>query len=506
MYQALYRKYRPSTFEDVCGQEHITSVLKTQLQTGKVSHAYMFCGSRGTGKTTCAKILAKAVNCENPQNGEPCNECPTCREIQEDRVLDVVEMDAASNNGVDNVRRLCDEVQYLPAETKKRVYIIDEAHMITPAAFNALLKTIEEPPEHVLFIFATTEVNSIPATILSRCQRFDFKRIRPQVIVDRIMRIAGLEGIQLERDGAAVLAKLADGAMRDALSLLEACQSRQGILNAEAVVEALGLGNREMVLSLCRAVAEQNSTRCLHLIQQLYEKMSDFKEVIGDILAIYRDLLVFKCVPNAREFVQAYENEWNELEKIAALLPQETIIYQSKLIEEFYTSYDRIASEKKASGEILFLRLCNPSLSDGAEALAARIADLEKKIAAGVGVPVKKESAKKPEGKTEEPKKKAPQENPPAAENGSYPYTVKLKNLLQSEAALSSWLPQIDFVQKGDMLSILTGSFAKGVLASMGAQEKILKIAQSLSPEIQKAVLEEKSAVAKNTVSDLDEL
>jgi DNA polymerase-3 subunit gamma/tau len=202
MYQALYRKYRPSTFDDVCGQEHITSVLKMQLQKGRVSHAYLFCGSRGTGKTSCAKILAKAVNCENPINGEPCNQCDSCRAINEERLLDVVEMDAASNNGVDHIRRLCDEVQFLPSEGKKRVYIVDEVHMLSNSAFNALLKTIEEPPAHVLFILATTEVNAIPATILSRCQRFDFKRITPEIVSARLMKISVKENIALQEDAS----------------------------------------------------------------------------------------------------------------------------------------------------------------------------------------------------------------------------------------------------------------------------------------------------------------
>jgi DNA polymerase-3 subunit gamma/tau len=250
MYQALYRKYRPTSFSDVVGQDHITSVLKTQLQKGKVFHAYMFCGSRGTGKTTCAKILAKAVNCENPINGEPCNQCSACTAINEERVLDVVEMDAASNNGVDHIRRLCDEVQFLPSEVKKRVYIIDEVHMLSTSAFNALLKTIEEPPAHVLFILATTEINDIPATIMSRCQRFDFKRITSEIITDRLMEISTKENIPLERDAAAIIARLSDGAMRDALSLLEACQGHSGTITADRIQGILGLCNRELVIDL----------------------------------------------------------------------------------------------------------------------------------------------------------------------------------------------------------------------------------------------------------------
>ena len=274
MYQALYRKYRPTTFEDVCGQEHITSVLKTQLQNGKISHAYIFCGSRGTGKTTCAKILAKAVNCENPVGSDPCNACPSCMAINEERVLDVVEMDAASNNGVDHIRRLCDEVQFMPSELKKRVYIIDEVHMLSNSAFNALLKTIEEPPSHVLFILATTEMHEIPATIMSRCQRFDFKRITPQVITKRLLSIAEKEGIELHEDAAQIIARLSDGAMRDALSLLEACQGHEGVITAQSIHQILGLSSRDTIISLCRAIASQDTATCLSLVNSTVKTLS----------------------------------------------------------------------------------------------------------------------------------------------------------------------------------------------------------------------------------------
>ena len=227
MYQALYRKYRPQTFDDVVGQQGVTQTLKNQLQTGRLSHAYLFTGTRGTGKTTCAKILAKAVNCENPQDGNPCNRCAACRSIDAGACMDVLEIDAASNNGVDSVRALRDDAVYTPAEVKKRVYIIDEVHMLSLSAFNALLKIIEEPPEHLLFILATTELHKVPATILSRCQRFAFRRIVPEDIVGRLNYIAYQESIELEPDAAAFLARLADGGLRDAVSLLDQCARRQ---------------------------------------------------------------------------------------------------------------------------------------------------------------------------------------------------------------------------------------------------------------------------------------
>ena len=244
MYQALYRKWRPKTFDEVTGQSHITDTLKTQVASSRLSHAYLFTGTRGTGKTTCAKILARAVNCERPVDGNPCNQCPACRGILDGSILDVLELDAASNNGVDQVRALRDEAAYAPAAVKKRVYIIDEVHMLTPAAFNALLKIMEEPPEHLMFILATTELHKVPATILSRCQRFSFKRILPEDIVNRLEYVASQEGIDLPADGAALLARLADGGMRDALSLLDQCAVGGGTIDRARVLDTLGLSGQ----------------------------------------------------------------------------------------------------------------------------------------------------------------------------------------------------------------------------------------------------------------------
>ena len=248
MYQALYRKYRPQTFDDVVGQQGVTQTLKNQLQTGRLSHAYLFTGTRGTGKTTCAKILAKAVNCENPQDGNPCNRCAACRSIDAGACMDVLEIDAASNNGVDSVRALRDDAVYTPAEVKKRVYIIDEVHMLSLSAFNALLKIIEEPPEHLLFILATTELHKVPATILSRCQRFAFRRIVPEDIVGRLNYIAYQESIELEPDAAAFLARLADGGLRDAVSLLDQCASAaQGAVTVDEACKVLGLAGAQLL-------------------------------------------------------------------------------------------------------------------------------------------------------------------------------------------------------------------------------------------------------------------
>ena len=245
MYQALYRKWRPKSFADVIGQEHITATLQKQVADGRLSHAYLFTGTRGTGKTTCAKILAKAVNCENPENGNPCNKCPSCLGIDSGAFLDVTELDAASNNGVDHVRALRDEAIYSPAQVKRRVYIIDEVHMLSISAFNALLKILEEPPEHLMFILATTELHKVPATILSRCQRFSFRRILPRDIAARMEYVAAEEGIDLRRDGAELLSRLADGALRDALSLLDQCAVGGGTVDSERVLDTLGLAGSD---------------------------------------------------------------------------------------------------------------------------------------------------------------------------------------------------------------------------------------------------------------------
>ncbi len=489
MYQALYRKYRPTDFSDVCGQDHITSVLKTQLQNGRVSHAYLFCGSRGTGKTTCAKILAKAVNCENPQGGEPCNDCASCRAINEERVLDVVEMDAASNNGVDHIRRLCDEVQFLPSEVKKRVYIIDEVHMLSNSAFNALLKTIEEPPAHVLFILATTEVNDIPATILSRCQRFDFKRITPEIIQKRLLDVALKENIPLEPSAASVIARLSDGALRDALSLLESCQGYEGTITAEKIHSLLGLGSRDSLIRLCRAIAEQNIASCLSIANEIYEKMSDFKEVIGEIIAIYRDLLVIQSVPDFEKHVDGYANEIPIFVEISKLLTLETILYQIKEMEAFYSSYDSISTGKKASAEILLIRLCKESLSQDTSALLSRISKLERAMESGVSLPQKAmreetiEIKKAAEPSPQKPKVPEPPA-PFALKSSEYSGSVKLKNRLQDIAYIKPWLSQIRFVEKDGVLVLQTSSFIKGLLLGSDAKEAVLKAAQAIDSSV----------------------
>ena len=300
MYQALYRKYRPQTFDDVVGQQGVTQTLKNQLQTGRLSHAYLFTGTRGTGKTTCAKILAKAVNCENPQDGNPCNRCAACRSIDAGACMDVLEIDAASNNGVDSVRALRDDAVYTPAEVKKRVYIIDEVHMLSLSAFNALLKIIEEPPEHLLFILATTELHKVPATILSRCQRFAFRRIVPEDIVGRLNYIAYQESIELEPDAAAFLARLADGGLRDAVSLLDQCASAaQGAVTVDEACKVLGLAGARQTAALMEAVGRHDAAAALSIFNTQYAEGKDLGAMLDELCAVARDLLILRTAPQA---------------------------------------------------------------------------------------------------------------------------------------------------------------------------------------------------------------
>ncbi|MBE6968790.1 MAG: DNA polymerase III subunit gamma/tau [Ruminococcaceae bacterium] len=296
MYEALYRKYRPRSFADVVGQEHITETLKTQVQSGRLSHAYLFIGTRGTGKTTCARILAKAVNCEHPVNGDPCNECPSCRGIEEGSILDVVELDAASNNGVDDVRMLRDEAVFSPTAVRKRVYIIDEVHMLSKSAFNALLKILEEPPEHLMFILATTELNKVLPTILSRCQRHSFRRLDGETIAKRLSYVAGCEGIDLTADAAELLGRLADGGMRDGLSLLDQCASRKTV-DTEAVLSAMGLAGGLLTAQLARCLEKHDINAALELFRKLWQEGKDPASLLGELAGFFRDALMLRLAP-----------------------------------------------------------------------------------------------------------------------------------------------------------------------------------------------------------------
>jgi DNA polymerase-3 subunit gamma/tau len=312
-YKALYRKWRPRDFDDVCGQSGITDILKYEVNNGKLSHAYLFCGSRGTGKTSCAKILAKAVNCESPINGNPCNKCSACKSIGAGLATDVIEMDAASNNGIDTVRDLQDELAFTPAEFKYRVYIIDEVHMMSGQAFNALLKTLEEPPEYVIFILATTEYNKLPTTIVSRCQRFDFKRIDTNVIINRLLKISSEEGIEITEDAARVIARIARGGMRDAISLLELCAGAHALIDEDLVFATVGGGNRDSAYQIIRAIGKSDYSSVYRIINDIVMSSGDIAIFGQEILDAYRDIMVAKNSDRAKTYLDLTDAEYQTL-------------------------------------------------------------------------------------------------------------------------------------------------------------------------------------------------
>ena len=382
-YQALYRKYRPQTFDDVSGQLAVTQTLKTQLSSGRMSHAYLFTGSRGTGKTSCAKILAKAVNCLNPQDGNPCNCCSACRSIDSGSCMDVLEIDAASNNGVDNVRDLRDDAVYTPSEVKMRVYIIDEVHMLSISAFNALLKIIEEPPEHLLFILATTELHKVPATILSRCQRFSFRRISQEDIAARLQYVAYQENIDLDDSAARVLARLADGGMRDGLSLLDQCASATtGELTAERVYSCLGIAGEQTCGELMGYIASHNTKKALELFNRLYTEGKDLSAMLDELACLTRDLLVMKTASGAGITMLSGVASDQEVLQLTNQLSSGELVRMMNLIQQTLSGFTRSAS-RRMDAELCLMEMCQPELSLDAKALNARITRLEEQLKTG---------------------------------------------------------------------------------------------------------------------------
>lgn len=376
MYQALYRKWRPKTFSEVVGQAHITSTLQRQVAEGRVGHAYLFTGTRGTGKTTCARILAKAVNCEHPVDGAPCGVCDACRGIDNGTLLDVTELDAASNNGVDQVRALREEAVYTPSVLKKRVYIIDEVHMLSIAAFNALLKILEEPPEHLLFILATTELHKVPATILSRCQRFSFKRLLPRDIQQQLLYIAGEEQIDLSSDGAELLARMANGAMRDALSLLDQCRAVEGVIDSRAVLEVLGLAGAAQTVQLMRCVLEQRTGDALALFDQLYRGGKDVTALLSELSDLARDMTVMKAAPEGGSALLTGLYDRKTLAELSGQLPMRRFLYLTDTLQQCCAALpDSI--RPRTDAELCLLKLCDETLSGDLTALAERVAALE---------------------------------------------------------------------------------------------------------------------------------
>lgn len=415
MYQVLYRKWRPKTFSDVSGQEHITTTLLNELSTNRLNHAYLFTGSRGTGKTTCAKILAKAVNCLHPVNGNPCGECEICKGIDSGGILDVTEMDAASNRKIDDIRQIIDEVQFKPSKCKYRVYIIDEVHMLTTEAFNALLKTLEEPPEHAIFILATTEVHKLPQTILSRCQRFDFHRIPPRAIADRLLYVASQEGVTLS-DGAALLAaSVADGALRDALSLLDRCIAISSDIDEDVVRSAAGLARKTYLFELANCVINKNTAKALEIVNRLYGESKDMARLCDELLSHFRTLMLIKSVKNPRDIIIMADDEFEQAQVQSDYLSLADIVYYMDVLSRAYQNMGRGTGDRTEL-EMAVVKLSSAELDGTVEALTARVTALEKAVKKGIRVncvpeqvqavsqPVQSETPK-PEVQKSEPEK-----------------------------------------------------------------------------------------------------
>lgn len=383
MYQVLYRKWRPQFFSDVAGQPQVTVTLQNELKAGRINHAYLFTGSRGTGKTTCAKILAKAVNCLNPQNGDPCGECDNCKGLENGEILDVVEIDAASNNGVENIRSLIDEAAFTPTRAKYRVYIIDEVHMLSIGAFNALLKTLEEPPAHVVFILATTEVHKLPATILSRCQRFDFHRIPPQATAKRLEYVSEQEGVELDNDAALLIAALSDGALRDALSLLDRCIGAGSHITSVLVRQVAGLAGREYLFSLADAVIRRDCALALNTIDALYKEAKDMARLSEELTSHFRSLMLIKTMKNPRELLIMADDEFEQASLQAQKLPLAEIV---RVMDVLQSSYEKMfrGGQRRTEMETAMIKICSPQLDPDMDALLARVAKLERAVRNGV--------------------------------------------------------------------------------------------------------------------------
>ena len=449
MYQALYRKYRPQTFDDVVGQAAVTQTLKQQLLSGHLSHAYLFTGSRGTGKTTCAKILAKAVNCENLQDGNPCNRCPACMAIDSGSCMDVLEIDAASNNGVDNVRDLRDDAIYSPSQVRRRVYIIDEVHMLSISAFNALLKIVEEPPEHLLFILATTELHKVPATILSRCQRFSFRRISQEDIAARLQYVAYQENIDLDDGAARILARIADGGMRDGLSLLDQCASATvGEVTAQRVYDCLGIAGERRCGELMDCVARKDTRGALALFNRLYTEGKDLGALIDELACLTRDLLVLKTAPEAGLTMLSGVASDRETMALKDRFSAGELVRMMGLLQQTAAGFTRSAS-RRMDAELCILNLCQPELRLDAEALNARLNRLEEQLRTGAFV------AKTPTAPEPEPE----EELPPMPDDEDAPPVEAEPPLPVEEAPVGFWTDVAGAVRK-ELKPPVSGFFA----------------------------------------------
>ena len=384
-YTALYRKWRPRVFGDVKGQDHIVTTLQNQIRSERIGHAYLFCGTRGTGKTSVAKIFAKAVNCEHPEDGSPCGECPSCQQIQAGTSLNVVEIDAASNKGVENIREIRDQVQYPPTEGKYRVYIIDEVHMLSTGAFNALLKTLEEPPSYVIFILATTEVHKIPITVLSRCQRYDFRRITVDTIADRLKELTDAEGMAVEDRALRYVAKAGDGSMRDALSLLDQCAAFHygETLTYENVLDVLGAVDNQVFRELFGALRNGQTKDCILRLEEMVIQGRELSQFVADFIWFLRNLLILKTADEAEELLDMSEDNLKQLREDAALADENVLMRYIRVFSEVLNQI-RFAAQKRVLVELAFIRLTKPEMEQSMDAVLERLEQLERQMEEGI--------------------------------------------------------------------------------------------------------------------------
>ena len=466
MYQALYRKYRPLAFSDVVGQEHIVKTLRAQIADGNISHAYLFCGTRGTGKTTCAKILARAVNCPESVNGDPCNACPQCKGILNESTMDVVEIDAATNTGVGDVRELREELIYAPAAVKYRVYIIDEVHMLSNQAFNALLKTLEEPPAHVIFVLATTEIHKIPATILSRCQRFDFKRLTPELIAGRLQYVAEQEGFELRDDAAALLSRLADGALRDGLSLLDRCRDGMEPVTLERVEQIVGVCGSDQLMEAVRLAWNRDASGLLKFYKKARERYAGPAQLFADLSAVLRDLLICSVSEHPEELIECDAKELREKIVLSRELPTACVMRMMRTLQTGIWELSRTA-DKSLLAEMTLISLCREELGEDIASLSARIARLEKGGVISVPVVQTAEVAEAAEAAEPQPQPAAaevaqsqsrPVADEPQGEAGECPFWDQVKEVLSAtgHTNLLGFLLDITPAVQGDRLILST--------------------------------------------------
>lgn len=485
MYQVLYRKWRPRRFADVVGQPQVTVTLQNELKSGRIAHAYLFTGSRGTGKTTCAKILAKAVNCLDLQDGDPCGACAVCRGIDSGSVTDVVEIDAASNNGVESIRDLREEVHFTPAEARYRVYIVDEVHMLSIGAFNALLKTLEEPPAHVIFILATTEVHKLPATILSRCQRFDFHRIAPEAIADRLDYVCAHEGAAIDREAALMIARLSDGAMRDALSLLDQCLSRAAHVTLSVVTEAAGLAGQTYLIQLTDALIELDTAAVLRTVASLHEMSKDMARLCEELIAHFRNIMLYKTMKEPGDLIVAGEEDRAAIERQSHHFTLPAVLH---ILTQLQTCLEEMnaSGNRRVEMEMTLLRLCSPELADDAASLLRRVERLEQEVkrvqiraAAAPDIPEKKEV---------EPQAAAAKPAPVQA--GDPPPPPSMAGLPQATHLMAEWPQVLDALHA---LSPGLAAFLKGSRAFVDGEYCLIDAPNGLAFEMLRNSPEQKN-------------